>query len=200
MMKQMDWHRCVLTSILFVGLFAHDAIGIPPADAPTQVPLRELPKRLVAVVQKAYPKGEIIRAEKAPYTPAMMDTESWALKVLDGKQELQVGVVSISGDYQVNSIAQTVAIADLPRSVTEALRAKYPGAKIQSASKVQNGLIGWRSNDPKPADYQLIVVPSGSEPLDLFLTPELKMNSKGGYEPNSEKMRIDRESPATSQK
>ncbi len=160
-----------------------------------RIPLDQLPLRLVAAVKKQFPKGEILRAKQTPYTPAMMDCEDWGVRVKDAQQEFDVGVLSISGSYQVNDIAKSIAVGDVPKPVTAALNLKYPQATIKSAREVLNGLISLPPGKSKPPDYELTIVTADKESLVVNFTPERTKNAKGEEQRNPEKMVFAWESP-----
>ncbi len=152
------------------------------------VPLNQLPRRLTAAVRTKFPNVEILEATKEPYTPAMMDTESWGLTVKDGDRRFELGILSISGSYQVNQIRDQIALADVPKPALEALAAKYPGAKIDAAWKTMSGLISLPAGKTKPPDIELDIVTADRRSLHVNFTPELRQSASGEFEPKAEKM------------
>jgi hypothetical protein len=126
----------------------------------------------------------------------MMDCESWGVNVKEGNQELDVGVDSISGSYQVNMIAKPMAVADLPKPVIETFKTKYPQATLKSAREVLRGLMALPPGKTKPPDYELSIVTADNQSLLVCFTPELKTDSQGNTVPNSEKMVFSWESPS----
>jgi hypothetical protein len=164
------------------------AFADPQVKPSRQVPVSQIRKRVVAALEKEFPKAEILKADQAQDSP--LDCDSWGLSIKDGKQELDIAVYGISGSYEVNSIGKSIAVADVPEPTLEALHARYPNAKVESARAVQTGLRGWHRDTPKPYDYELTAAIAEKGPLIVFLEAGFKRNTKGEEERDPNKYLI----------
>ena len=119
-----------LAKIACAGALAGMLALVPGARADEEkVALKDVPKAVMDAVQKKFPGAELVEAEK---------------EVEEGKTTFEVELkdkgrsidVSLKPNGTILEIETEVAAKDLPKAVTEALMAKYPGATIKEAEEV----------------------------------------------------------------
>ena len=95
-----------------------------------KVKLDQVPKAVMDAARAKFPGAEIKGAEK---------------EVEDGKTSYEIGLVHeghkidvvISPEGTIKAVETTVEAKDLPRAVTAAVEAKYPGATLGKAEKIE---------------------------------------------------------------
>ena len=107
----------------------------------------EVPAGVLASAAKSFPKAQL---------------KGWEKETKDGKTLYEVAMVEGSAKRQASFAAdgtfvsseEVVAVASVPKAVTDAIRGKYPKAKIHSAEKITRGSeieyeIGLKNADKK---------------------------------------------------
>jgi len=150
------------------------------APRPLNISIKELPKSVVAMVKKTFPKGKIVRTGRS--APRAMDegVEYLFVTVMDGKQECRMVYY---GSMTVE-ISKVLAPANVPAPVTNAVATRYPGMMIESAQEVIADVRHPLQSPPKPLHYELHIVTAKKEKLFIWVEPEVVTNAKGEDEPN----------------
>ncbi len=186
--KAILWIAAAMPLALFAACCAEEKYAKAAADgAAVSVPLKELSEQLLAVVKKSFPGGKILSASKAPHTPQMLDTDVLNLKVRDGKNDIVVMVVGISGSYAVNRTAKEVPLAEVPKVTIEAVNQRYPAATIGSVHEVQSGLVALQPWETRPSEYEFSIVTADKRSIIVCFAPELTFDSLGKRHWNSGK-------------
>ncbi len=92
-----------------------------------EVPVAELPKKVVSAVKALFPHGELTKGEKEKLDEEIVYT----VVVKDKGKPVEV---TLNGEGKILEVEKEVAAKDLPKAVVEALRAKYPKAAIEEAA------------------------------------------------------------------
>jgi hypothetical protein len=155
----------------------------------------EFAKWLVDLIKKKIPNGKITSAKMLPHYP-MDEGGSMGVTVMEGKEKFHVTINCANGDIKINTISHDIAPSELPKFVLNAIHVKYPDARIHSAQEVQDGLMGWFKDYPKPSDYFVRIKTTGNKELDLTLSADRKLGADGQYERVPGKVMITSERPA----
>jgi hypothetical protein len=129
-----------------------------------KVPLGEVPKAGLEAVKAMFPQAELIGAEK--------ETE-------DGKTVYEVALkhkgrkidVILAADGTIQLVEKQIDAKDLPKRVSQALRAKYPQATykiIEEVSQVKDG-------KPKLDFYEALLITSDQRTLEVQIAPDGKV-------------------------
>jgi hypothetical protein len=143
--------------------FALAAVGAAAALAGDEekVPLDQLPKAVLEAVKKRFPKAELVAASK---------------EVENGKTEFEVSIkdngkkadVTLTPDGKLLGIEKEIAVADLPKAVTEALAAKYPKADLKSAEE----LIEVKDGKETLGAYEVVLVTADKKTVEAVVSPK----------------------------
>ncbi len=116
---------CLVFALVILGVRADEE----------KVPLDKVPKAVLDAVKKRFPKATLVSAAK--------ETEGgkteYEVAIKDGETNMDVMLTS---DGKITTIEKTISAKDLPTAVTDALKAKYPGAKyelVEEVIKVKDG-------------------------------------------------------------
>ena len=75
------WMKSTLATLLLVTTFAAircgTAVAHPQIKPSRQVPINQIPHRVVAALKKEFPKAEILQADQAQDSPLDCDSWSW---------------------------------------------------------------------------------------------------------------------------
>jgi uncharacterized membrane protein YkoI len=135
-----------------MALFGLSALVVAAGADEEKVPLEKVPAAIRKAVQGKFPKAQVTQAEK---------------EVEDGKTIYEIGLeedghhidVSATEDGTIVEIETEVAAQDLPRAVTDAVKAKYPKGTIKKAEEVVKGAT---------TNYEVIVA-EGSKSREVVL-------------------------------
>lgn len=185
--------------VLILALALAISASAAPESKFTPVPVKKLPKELVAVVKAKFPKGKITSAEKFPYQ-ALDEGGFMGLTLLDGKKEFRVTVSCMNADYKINEISHAIAPSELPTFVMTAVRAKHPDAQIISSREAWEGLMGWAYDYPKPPNYYVRIETAAGEEFELRLMPQFKAYPDGSARPDPAKVYVESETPVVKAK
>ena len=127
------------------------------------IPLDKVPPAVMAAVKAKFPGAEIKGAEK---------------EVEDGKTTFEIELkdagrdvdVALSADGTILEIEKELPIADLPRPVAAAVKAKYPKATLKTAEEITKG---------EAKSYEVVVEEAGRK-------KEVALDSKGKILENEE--------------
>jgi len=124
-----------------------------------KVPLDKVPARVMKAVKDKFPRAEIKQVEK---------------EVEDGKTIYEIGLkdggqnvdVSLKEDGTIVEIEKEVAPKDLPRTVSEAVKAKYPKGTIKKAEEIIEGDV---------LKYELVIAEGDNKAREVVLDPKGKI-------------------------
>ncbi|HZZ29783.1 MAG TPA: hypothetical protein VFE46_17440 [Pirellulales bacterium] len=181
--------RLLCSSVLFAQHVAVAVeVGVAPGEKlPKKVAVDEVPQPVVAALKRQFPSAKIASAQ---LLSTALDSDEWELTVIDGKEQLEVGVDGISGSYQVNTIKKPIAVADVPKAVRQAIEERHPKAEIKNAWEVQSGLIALAPGKTKPPGYEAMIVTAEHEKCKIDLLPGFRRTAKGEILPDPSKMEI----------
>ena len=124
-----------------------------------EVPLDQVPKAVLEAIRAKFPHAKLTGAAK--------ETE-------DGKTTYEVELeykdseytVSATADGKITEIEREIEIKDLPKAVSDAIKKKYPGAKLDGAEEV--------TADNKTT-YEVEIETSDKKELELTIDPSGKI-------------------------
>jgi hypothetical protein len=186
----------IASVVLCLGLTAAPAHALTPqkqkkADASQQVPLDQLPSAITSAIQKAYPTGHIVTAYKlsrgtdvryqlfvkeTPDAQAVVMTATPDGKIANGKkgQPARKGAVTPTPSAKTaatpNSAGDPIAIDQLPKTVTKAVKDAYPKDTIIQAFKKTTGA---------EVVYQVVLEDvSSAQPLRVTVSADGKIQKR----------------------
>jgi hypothetical protein len=112
----------------WIGLLGMVLVSVAGADE-EKLPLAQLPGAVRQAVQDRFPRGKLLAAAK---------------EVEKGKIAYEVTLqlagqpieVLVTPDGKITTIERTIAVEDLPRPITAAVAARYPGKQIAKVEEV----------------------------------------------------------------
>jgi hypothetical protein len=149
--------------------------ALAQAGGEEKVPLDKLPKAVVDAVKAKFPDAQLKSAEKEKEDGKIV----YEVNIKDGKHTIEV---TVTPDGKLVSIEKEIEPKDLPKAVAEALREKYPNAKIKKAEELAKG-------DGKVTGYEMVIVTTGGQTLEVVFNPQGKFQKeeKQGVEKKEEK-------------
>lgn len=145
-------------------LVAAAAAGSAHADE-QKVELKDVPPAVQAAVKARFPKGTMSEASKEEEKGKTV----YEVEVKDGDAEYDVAA---SADGKILEVEKEVEIAALPKAITAAVEAKYPGATIKEAEAL---LIPDKAGSTDTESYELAVTLSTKKTRELKVSPEGKI-------------------------
>jgi uncharacterized membrane protein YkoI len=133
--------------------------GAARADEEEKVPLDKLPKAVVNAVKEKFPRAELVGASKEKEDGKTL----YEVAIKDGKQKIDV---TVTPEGKIAAIEKGIAVADLPKAVTEALESRYPRATIQKAEEI--------TKEDKVAAYEMVIVTADKKKLEVSFDPKGK--------------------------
>jgi hypothetical protein len=133
----------IRTGALAVVFFSAIAV-IAQADE-EKIALDKVPAKVMKAVKNKFPKAEIKEATK---------------EVEDGKTTFEIGLkldghgidVALKEDGTILEVEKEIAIADLPKVVADAVKARYPNGEVKKAEEIEKG---------EKTTYEVIVADNG---------------------------------------
>ena len=157
----------------FIGLSASAIVGliilatVCQADE-KKISLDKVPKEVMESVKARFPGAEISSVEK--------ETEDGEVVYdFELKHEGRKYEMDIKADGTITEIEKEVAAKDVPESVTNALKAKYPNATIKEVMEVNKV----KGKEEKPDHYEITIVTADNKKLEVEVSLDGK-NVKGG--------------------
>ncbi len=144
--------RKVLALSLPTFVFVLLAAGASANAKEEKVPLDQVPKAVADAVKAKFPGAELTDAEK---------------ETADGKTTYEIGLEHKGQKYTVSATAagiiteieRAMSEKDLPKAVTDAIKKKYPNAKIEGAEE---------ATADNTTTYE-VIVKNGKKELELTL-------------------------------
>jgi hypothetical protein len=139
-------------------------LSVGAAGGEQKVPLDKVPKPVVDAAKKRFPMAEIIAAstEKA-----------------DGKQVYEISMkqkglnidLTLTPEGQIQDIEKEIATKDVPKSVADAIFAKYPKSTFKKAEelyKVANGKETMTA-------HEVVIVTADARTIEVVVSPDNKI-------------------------
>ncbi len=109
--------------ILFTAGFAGHIMA---EEAEVAVPLEKLPKAVTAAVKKAFSKATLVSALQKKEDGETL----YEVTVKENGKRIEI---TLEEDGEIEEIEKEIDLKDLPKAVTDALKAKFPQATLKSA-------------------------------------------------------------------
>jgi hypothetical protein len=151
--------RTLVIGTVGIALLAVAALSGARADDEEKVPLDKLPKAVTDAVKAKFEGAELVSASKEKE---------------DGKEMFEVAIkhkghtveVTLTPEGKIVSVEKTIDAKDLPKSVSEALDAKYPKATIKKAEEVTEG---------GKVTYEALIVTAEKKTIEVVLDAKGKI-------------------------
>jgi len=134
-----------LFKTIALAVFAILSVGLVARADEEKIALDKVPAAVMKAVKDKFPKAEIKEAAK---------------EVEDGKTTFEIGLkqdgrgidVALKEDGTILEVEKEIAVADLPKAVADALKAKYPKGEMKKAEEIVKG---------EKTSYEVVVVNNG---------------------------------------
>lgn len=121
--------RSALALLFLTVSIAVLATGAPVNAKEEKVPLDQVPKAVLDAVKVKFPDAKLAEAEKETED----GTTTYEIELDHKGQEY---TVSATAEGKITEVEREVEIKDLPKAVTDAIKKKYPNAKMEEAEEV----------------------------------------------------------------
>jgi len=135
--------------------------GLRAEDGEEKVPLDKLPKAITDAVAKRFPKAKMVSAA----TELEDKVKVYEVTIKEGEVTTDV---TLTADGVITGFESSVAIADLPKVISDAVATKYPQGKMKSAETVTKIKDGKETMEyfeiiltSEGSEYEVQVLPSG---------------------------------------
>jgi hypothetical protein len=132
-----------------------------------KIALDKLPKVVVQMVKKAYPKAEMKEAVKE----VANDKTSYEVMVKDGETDI---TITLTSEGAITLIEKEIPLKSVPKVVMAAVMAKYPKAKPTKAEKLFKIVEGKEAFDK----YEVIIDADDKKDLEVYVTEDGKIVSQ----------------------
>jgi hypothetical protein len=151
-------HFLSLVTLLSLGAFA-----TLRADE-DKVPLDKLPKPIIEVLKKKFPKAELVEASK---------------EIEDGKTEYEVTIkddgkkidVTLTAEGTILGMEKEMAAKDLPKAVTDTLESKYAKATYKTVEAV----IKIKDGKETLEHYEVLLITADKKKVEVVVTVDGKI-------------------------
>jgi hypothetical protein len=152
----------LMRSLLALGV-AFVVIGTSAADE-VKVPLDKLPRAVKKAYEKHFPGAEFKNASTEKEDGKIVYEVTFTFK----KSNIDA---TFDGEGTLLGTEKEIATSNLPKAITEALEAKFPKATLKKAEEIAKG-------DGKLAAYEVVVVTSANETIEVKLDPAGKITAE----------------------
>lgn len=157
--------RYALTSMFAIGTILW-ALSSPANAEEVDVPLDQVPKAVLDAIKTKFPHAKLTGAAK--------DTEH-------GKTTYEVALeykeheysVAATAEGKITEIEREIEVKDLPKAASDAIKKKYPDAKIEKAEEVT-------ANDK--TTYEVVVEKSDDTDVEVTVDASGKILSEKAIE------------------
>lgn len=139
------------------------AVGAARGDE-EKLSLDKLPVAVKAAIKARFPGAELKGASKESEEGETLFEVSLTYK--GDKYD-----VAVEPSGEIEEIERAILVDALPGAVLKTIKAKYPGAKIQSAEQV--------TDEDGEVSYEVSVAEKGKEAVEVALTPKGKIKKAG---------------------
>ena len=153
--------------------------GLRAEDGEEKVPLDKLPKAITNAVTKRFPKAKMVSAA----TEIEDKVKVYEVTIQEGEVKTDV---TLTTEGVITGFESSVAVADLPKPISDAIATKYPQGKMKSAetvTKVKDGKEAMEYYEvivaSEGSDYEVQVLPSGKVKAAEKKPAEKKEEKKG---------------------
>ena len=170
--------------LALVAMAAVGFTGLRAEDGEEKVPLDKLPKAITDAVTKRFPKAKMVAAA----TELDDKVKVYEVTIKEGEVDTDV---TLTTEGVITGFESSVAIADLPKVVSDAVAAKYPKGKMTGAeavTKIKDGKETMEYHEvvltSEGSEYEVQVLPSGKVKAEEKKPAEEK---KGEKKPEAKK-------------
>jgi hypothetical protein len=163
MKKIQVFQWCIGVAVLLftaVGLFAEEV----------EIKTKDLPAAVLTAFKQAYPNAAIKGASKE-------EENGQIIYEIESKDGRQFRDLLYAADGKVLEVEEVVNFDQLPAAVQQAIKAKYPKAKIEKAGKAVKGSV---------VNFE-VKLESGEEDVTMVLEADGKIKSEVTKEEDEEK-------------
>ncbi len=133
-----------------------------------KIPLDQVPAAVMKAIKNRFPGADVSSVEKEKEDGQVMyDVE---LKHKGRKYEMD-----IKDDGTIVEIEKEVAVGDTPEAVLQAVKAKYPGSKVEEIMEV-NKVEGKKET---PVHYEITIVGADGKKKEVVVSLDGKKVGKG---------------------
>ncbi len=115
-------------NFLLIGLLMLVAGFSARADE-KKIPLSEVPESAMKAVKQKFPHAEI----KAATKEVEKNKATYEISLVSGGKHITVG---LNDKGKIEEIETEMAVSDLPRPVTDAIKARYPKSTLKKAEEI----------------------------------------------------------------
>jgi hypothetical protein len=128
-----------------------------------KVPLDKVPAKVLDGVKQKYPNAKLLGASKEK------EDGKWQyeIELQNGEQRIDITLLE---DGSIESIEVTIAAADLPKPVKEAIDAKYANAKIEKAEEI--------TKRDQSQVFEVVLTTSDKKKVEVVLKPDGKIEKE----------------------
>ena len=129
------------------------------APSDEEVAVDKLPRAVKAAIESRFPKAKITKAEKG-------HEDGKDIIEVSLKQDKQNIDVTLIPDGKILSFEKTIAVSEMPRTMSETLKAKYPQAHIKLVEEI------WELD--KLTGFEATVVTKDKKTIEIMFDPKGK--------------------------
>jgi uncharacterized membrane protein YkoI len=133
--------------------------ALPLAADEQKVPLDKLPNPVRAAAEKHFPGGKLREASTEKENGKVVYEVALTFKGANHD-------ATFDADGHLLGVEKEIAAADLPKAVTAAVTAKYPGSTVKKAEELSKG-------DGKPTGFEVLLTTAQGKAV------EVKLDSSG---------------------
>ncbi len=136
------------------------------ADGEEKVPLDKLPKAITDAVTKRFPKAKMVSAA----TELEDKVKVYEVTIQEGEVKTDV---TLTTEGVITGFESSLAVADLPKPIRDAVAAKYPQGKMKSAETVTKVKDG-----KETMEYYEVIVTSEGKDVEVQVLPTGKIKAE----------------------
>jgi len=130
-----------------------------------KIALKDVPNAVLNAVKAKYPTADLKEATKET---EKKDVVTYEISLINEGKKI---TVSVDQNAKIKEIETEIAVGDLPKSVTEALAAKYPKATLKKAEEIVEFEDG-----KEEKEYEVEIVTSEGKSMEVTLSPSGKID------------------------
>jgi hypothetical protein len=130
-----------------------------------KIALKDVPNAVLNAVKAKYPTADLKEATKET---EKKDVVTYEISLINEGKKI---TVRVDQNAKIKEIETEIAVGDLPKSVTEALAAKYPKATLKKAEEIVEFEDG-----KEEKEYEVEIVTSEGKSMEVTLSPSGKID------------------------
>jgi hypothetical protein len=143
-------------ALVLLGSFVLLAVGALSQADEQKIDLKDVPKAVLDAVRVKYPRAELKEATKET---EKNDEVTYEISLVNQGKKI---TVSLDRNAKIGEIETEVAIVDLPKTVTDAIAAKYPRATLKKAEEIVE-----IENGKEEKEYEVEIVTSEGKSMEV---------------------------------